>query len=1163
MKTSAKAFNRAGLSVRSLKWAAMLLLGILQLTASAQTYVYVPPKITLSYEGQGTAEVWSYYGDYKDNSGSRGTIRRLVATPAEHWKFKEWQLVSGDGEIQGEVTNATAYYKFGDEDAQIKAVFHQTLDKVEVMLGSGKAEVDANIPNRVYVEPDEGYTVGQVDWICENDDGTNSSVELVRISTQDGKSYYEAPNVYGNIEVYFTSIERTNDVRVTFIMKNHGTSPDIQDLTFSDGTELRVTKPATDPTDETYTFKGWFTDSRCTQPYDFNTVLSKDMLKYDYLLQIYRLNLYAKWVKTNNTIHFMPNFSKWDGMGEMPDVVVNIEETPTYTIPACTFVNEKGKKCIGWATSAIGKIQYFIGDKITVTDDMRLYAKWETISGTCGVVDANAGLTGEEVTWAISQGPTHEFDVLTISGTGTMRAKNPWKHVKQTTKSIVIEEGVENIGQEAFYGFINVTQPITIPASVTKIGDSAFYNIANKKKNPGISISTATGSQLEEIGKQAFKCANASIDLSSATKLETIPSQKLSIFNSVTKDITLPSSITLIEATNKKGTKTSFDGFKGDHVYYPLPKDKWLSVNNTVIESNETPDGRKVDLIGRLFDDPNKKRGNSYGLSLALMDNTESKTITTVGPFAAYGYGTDGTEISEARPGERVVLSWDSEGVEAGKYISNFTFKVDGVATNGVTARANDDNDDYSFIMPFGDVEVSSVQSPQEEYLLDLTKNTQVVIPESMYVLLNTLEGYYRPINDPNTGKFLYYIDLNRDGTPDLELTEPFYEDPAYEEEEEPADDEEDEDEDEDDDEVEEIPGDGGEYDYYEEEDESAGGSPADDEDEDPFKYEYSVKVLDGAQLVKTNCRFDLIYTPFPYRYNSVLVKLSNDFEPKDMERIDMLDDVYDNSYNIAEWAGDGKTHNLQLEDRLLYKDGDWNTLCLPCDVTISGSELDGTGVEARTLSSASIENKVLTLNFGDPVTKLQAGVPYIIKWDKAPHLYEPMFPAVTIPDLSAYGDENILYHERVAAWLADKGYDNKGQNSDERVRFLGTVEEIRFTEKNTSILFLGANNTLYYPQPGLAKPDKAWDPDDNPMLYPTIGAFRAYFKIGDDGEQARQIDGFNINFGNEDTGIGHTEITEITERAGAWYSLDGVRLQVKPTKKGLYIHGGKKVVVP
>ena len=108
---------------------------------------------------------------------------------------------------------------------------------------------------------------------------------------------------------------------------------------------------------------------------------------------------------------------------------------------------------------------------------------------------------------------------------------------------------------------------------------------------------------------------------------------------------------------------------------------------------------------------------------------------------------------------------------------------------------------------------------------------------------------------------------------------------------------------------------------------------------------------------------------------------------------------------------------------------------------------------------------------------------------------------------------------------------------------FKGTYQSITFTDKNPSILFLGAGNTLYYPESG-AK----------------IGAQRAYFDLGT--AQARQ---FVLNFDGEGTqnGIGHTEITEITERAGAWYTLDGVRLDGKPTKKGLYIYGGKKVVVP
>ena len=55
----------------------------------------------------------------------------------------------------------------------------------------------------------------------------------------------------------------------------------------------------------------------------------------------------------------------------------------------------------------------------------------------------------------------------------------------------------------------------------------------------------------------------------------------------------------------------------------------------------------------------------------------------------------------------------------------------------------------------------------------------------------------------------------------------------------------------------------------------------------------------------------------------------------------------------------------------------------------------------------------------------------------------------------------------------------------------------------------------------------------------------------------------FSLSFGSEDTGIqaiDHSPLT-IHHSAGAWYSLDGLRLDGKPMKKGLYIHGGRKVV--
>ena len=54
------------------------------------------------------------------------------------------------------------------------------------------------------------------------------------------------------------------------------------------------------------------------------------------------------------------------------------------------------------------------------------------------------------------------------------------------------------------------------------------------------------------------------------------------------------------------------------------------------------------------------------------------------------------------------------------------------------------------------------------------------------------------------------------------------------------------------------------------------------------------------------------------------------------------------------------------------------------------------------------------------------------------------------------------------------------------------------------------------------------------------------------------------IGSNGETTGIGtlDTKTGEMTFDSEAWYTLDGVKLNGKPTKKGLYINNGRKIVV-
>ena len=65
---------------------------------------------------------------------------------------------------------------------------------------------------------------------------------------------------------------------------------------------------------------------------------------------------------------------------------------------------------------------------------------------------------------------------------------------------------------------------------------------------------------------------------------------------------------------------------------------------------------------------------------------------------------------------------------------------------------------------------------------------------------------------------------------------------------------------------------------------------------------------------------------------------------------------------------------------------------------------------------------------------------------------------------------------------------------------------------------------------------------------------------------QTAGVRAFVLNFGEEveTTGIVSIENGKwiIDNGAGAWYSLDGRKLDGKPTKKGVYINNGKKVVI-
>ena len=240
------------------------------------------------------------------------------------------------------------------------------------------------------------------------------------------------------------------------------------------------------------------------------------------------------------------------------------------------------------------------------------------------------------------------------------------------------------------------------------------------------------------------------------------------------------------------------------------------------------------------------------------------------------------------------------------------------------------------------------------------------------------------------------------------------------------------------------------------------------------------------------------------------------------------LADAADNTAAIANHAG--KKLAVALSGRTLYKDGFWNTLCLPFGVDLNATDCPLYGATARTVTAASISGSTLNLTFGVAVNTLVAGTPYIIKWDGdgTSNIENPVFEGVTID-------------------ATERNYDN-GATGDTRVRFCGTYKSTAFDSEDKSILLMGAENTLFYP-----------------ITDSGIGAQRAYFKIGDDGELlAPSLTAFNIDFGDDDsaTGIIDSLSPTLSQGEGAWYSIDGRKLDGKPTQHGIYINNGKKVVI-
>ena len=462
--------------------------------------------------------------------------------------------------------------------------------------------------------------------------------------------------------------------------------------------------------------------------------------------------------------------------------------------------------------------------------------------------------------------------------------------------------------------------------------------------------------------------------------------------------------------------------------------------------------------------------------------------------------------ITKAFRGEKVYLDVDPLAIDGGKYFAGEYAGTYMVGDAKQTVEILKDGINSYFIMPNHDVTVTAVLEDQETLEINLTSgapiNLSKVVKKGIELgeltsLMMQWEGYLShtvKILTSGEDKFpqylRYFYDFNGDGTDDAVMTRTI--------------------------------------------------TKLDGEST------YEMQRLDGYEALGANYCAMLKSPGYPMKYKDVLMN----FGKSETIYGVFLYDGLENRNTLLTY--DGKTVDVGFPDRLLYRDGDWNTICLPFDLTVAGSPLDGAGVTVKTLKGASLDDEgTLTLTFTEgSETEIKAGVPYLIKWDK-PAEYKPYShePGAVYDDLYGPFFRNVTLKNEL-----------NPVDIDELISFIGTYTTWEYTADEPSVLLVGSDSKLFYP--------KRKEGNYGVVEYATLSPFRAYFQLlggieAIDPELGGSIKAMVIDLGDETTEIEELKNSRIEElNSDVWYTLQGVPLQGKPSEKGIYICNGRKVAV-
>ena len=200
-----------------------------------------------------------------------------------------------------------------------------------------------------------------------------------------------------------------------------------------------------------------------------------------------------------------------------------------------------------------------------------------------------------------------------------------------------------------------------------------------------------------------------------------------------------------------------------------------------------------------------------------------------------------------------------------------------------------------------------------------------------------------------------------------------------------------------------------------------------------------------------------------------------------------------------------GRNVNVTLTRKM--NTGTWNTLCLPFDI----AEFSDIVASSRLAELSSFNATTNTLEFTS-VNTLEAGVPYLV------------FPEEDVETITIQGT------------LIDSELKPVSQSSWE---FVGIYDPTTLYAGDTSVLFLGEGNTLYYPN-----------------VTNDLKAFRAYFRTTGQSSANICVDGIS-------TGI-TTATLDGNEGDGRIYNVSGQFMgnQTRDLPKGVYLRNGNKIIV-